>query len=326
VTITYAAGSGPSTLCVGQFANIIPQNFSADGGYGQSDITFSACVDIQWTSGLVTARSSSNDFYWAGCDSVPDTYYLNTSGGVSDVNSHLGETHTAIRMTSTAGVNNGPFDFTLVSIHGVPLTATPTFPFITATLNPTFSGGGVVYDGRPPCTSTPVDDPTPTATSRAVISTIALPTVILPHATLPMPTLTMGATVPHTPTPTPTGDPTTTLEPTATPDGNCRIIQQGGPGGTAPPVVDFSLSDPTGGTCGSVFPEVNIVIAPITSVLGITLPIQFPGLTIQAHRIDICVAFQEIEVRVGDLNLGPYINAIFVILFVGMILQFRREL
>ncbi|HSS97154.1 MAG TPA: hypothetical protein VLK33_08995 [Terriglobales bacterium] len=291
---------------------------------GYSDTDFTLTIEANGESGCYTSSYFCSSAIWATQDVAAGPYDVTVSGSMlSPVNS--------LRITASVNLHRTTGNF-ISAIHVFGTTSdtptpTATFPFITATLVPSvppFQGGGLpTNDSRPPCTSTPVSDPTSTATQRAMIPTMSLPTVILPHATIPVATLTMGATVPNTPTRTPTGDPTTTLEPTGTPDGNCRILQNGG---TAPPVVDFSLSNPNGGTCGSVFPEIDILIAPITSVLGIDLPIHFNGLNIQAHRIDICVDFQDVKIRFGDVDLSPFINAIFVILFVGMILQFRREL
>jgi hypothetical protein len=115
VVITYAQGSGPNVVNIGDEFTVTPTNHSEFGGYSQFQITFDKCCTVQWVSGNVVARATTNDFFWRGCGGSSDVYYLE-NGGASSINAHIGEAHRADYMSSTANQNSGPIHLKVVSV------------------------------------------------------------------------------------------------------------------------------------------------------------------------------------------------------------------
>lgn len=123
ISLTYAAGTGPATVTVGEEFTINPADSGAFGGFSQFQVSFSQCVNVQWISSDVALRPGGGvDFFWrAGtgspsCPGASDTYYVTTTNPAT-VNSHQGETHPANFMSSTAQINRPNVVLKLVSVY-----------------------------------------------------------------------------------------------------------------------------------------------------------------------------------------------------------------
>lgn len=124
VSITYAQGSGPISVNVGDEFTVNPGDYGEFGGYSQFGIIFNKCVNVQWVSGDVALRPGGGvDFFWnvydpdnnPACSGETNTYYV-TSTDATMVNSHIGETHAARQMSSVAQHNRANVVLKIVSV------------------------------------------------------------------------------------------------------------------------------------------------------------------------------------------------------------------